>query len=187
MHFTPNLTKMITFSEISRTLENSRDVQNSKNSKFSGILQNFHFCQNRGWPFLKFPGILVNVTYKNTRMYVFPEIYETQFRFFPETCRPQFLVFVEIWGHPFREFPGISVDKNTWNARIYVFPEILETKFRFFPGNFHEIPKFWIFLNFRKPRNFGERVISTKKGPKFSIFTGFYTKFCLAYRVYVTS
>ena len=128
-------------------------------------------------PFLKFPGVVITTMCKNTRIYVFPEILEMKVRLFPEKCRPQFLVFVEIWGHPFREFPGISVDKIPKNARIYVFPGILETSFIFFPGNFHEIPKSPIFLNFRKPRNFGERVTSTKKAPNFQFSPGFTLNF----------
>ena len=128
-------------------------------------------------PFLKFPGIVITAMCKNARIYAFPEIHETQSRFFPEKCRPQFLVFVEIWGHPFLEFPGISVDKITKNARIYVFPGMLDVKFRFFPGNFYEIPKSPIFLNFRKPRNFGERVTSTKKAPNFQFSPGFSLNF----------
>ena len=86
---------------------------------------------------------------------------------FPGKFSPKFLVFTKIWGRHFREFPGILVDKITKNSRIYGFPRILEISFRFFPGNFHEIPKSPIFLNFRKPRNFGERVTSTKKAPNF--------------------
>ena len=185
------------------------------------------FAKIRWPPFLKFPGVVINAMCKNVRIYVFPEIHETQFRFFLEKCRPRFLIFVEIWGPPFLKFPWIVVDKITKNARIYVFPEILETKprffpekcrpqflifveiwappflkfpgiviptmcksviiygfpwihetqFRFFPGNFHEISKFPIFLNFRKPRNFGERVTSTKKAPNFQFSPGFTLNF----------
>jgi len=112
---------------------------------------------------------MIPPTYKNAIIYGFPEIHETKFRFFPEKWRPQFLIFVEIWGPSFLKFPGIVFDKIPKNSRIYGFPEILEAKFRFFPGNFYEIPKSPIFLNFRKPRNFGERVTSTKKAPNFQL------------------
>ena len=54
---------------------------------------------------------------------------------------------------------------------------MLETQCRFFPGNFYEIPKSPIFLNFRKPRNFGERVTSTKKAPNFQFSMGFSLNF----------
>ena len=127
--------------------------------------------------FLKFPGVVSNTMGKNARICVFPEIIETKFRFFPEKCWPQFLVFTKTWGRHFREFPGILVDKITKNAKIYVFPEIHEAQFRIFPGNFYEIPKSWIFLNFRKPRNFGERVASTKKAPNFQFSVCFSPNF----------
>ena len=141
----------------------------------SSKIYNFH--ENRGPHFLKFPGIVDISTHKNARIYVFHEIFETEFRFFHETCWLQFLVFVEIWGRHFREFSGILVDKIIKNTRIYAFPWILETTFRFFPGNFYEIPKFPIFLNFRKSRNFGERVTSTKKTLNFQFSVGFSLNF----------
>ena len=65
----------------------------------SSKISNFH--ENRGPPFLKFPGIVIATMYKSARIYAFPEIHETKCRPFPEKCRPRFLVFVEIWGHPF--------------------------------------------------------------------------------------
>ena len=198
-----------------------------KNPEFSRVPQNFQFLSKPGWPFLKFPGIVITTMCKNAIIYGFPEIHEVKFRFFPEKYRPQFrifvkiwappflkfpgivittmcknaiiygfpeiletklrffpekwrpgfLVFVEIWAPPFLKFPGISVDKITKNARIYGFPRILEAPFRFFPGNFYEIPKSPIFLNFRKPRNFGERVTSTKKAPNFQFSPGFTLNF----------
>ena len=125
-------------------------------------------------PFLKFPGIVITTTCKNAKIYGFPEILETQFRLFPEKCRPKFLVFTKIWGQHFREFPGILVDKITKNARIYGFLWILEINLRFFPGNFYEIPKSPIFLNFRKPRNFGERVTSTERPQIFNFHRVFH-------------
>ena len=96
---------------------------------------------------------------------------------FPGKLSPKFLVFTKIRGRPFHEFPGILIDKTRENAGIYGFPRILELKSRFFPGNFYEIPKFPIFLNFRKPRNFGERVTSTKKTPNFQFSVGFSLNF----------
>ena len=54
---------------------------------------------------------------------------------------------------------------------------MLKTKFRFFPENFHEIPKSPIFLNFRKPQNFGEIVTSSKKTPNFQFSVGFSLNF----------
>ena len=114
---------------------------------------------------------------KNVIIYVFPEIIETKIRFFPGKCQPQFRVFTKIWGRRFQEFPGISVDKITKNSIIYVFHEMLKTKFRFFPENFHEIPKSPIFLNFRKPQNFGEIVTSSKKTPNFQFSVGFSLNF----------
>ena len=112
-----------------------------ENSKFFEI---HNFRQNSPklvTPRREFPGICVSNLCKNARIYGFLEILETKFGFFPEKCRPQFLVFVEIWGHPFLEFPGILVDSTPKNARIYAFPGILELKFRFFPGNFCQ--NFW--------------------------------------------
>ena len=93
---------------------------------------------------------------------------------FPGKFSPKFLVFTKIWGRHFREFPGILVDKITKNTRIYGFPWILEPPFRFFPGNFYEIPKSPIFLNFRKPRNFGERVTSTERPQIFNFHRVFH-------------
>ena len=84
---------------------------------------------------------------------------------FPGKFLSKFLIFMKIGGRPFHEFPGILVDKIAKNARIYGFPEIHETQSKIFPGNFYEIPKSPIFLNFRKPRNFGE-IVTTSKRPQ---------------------
>ena len=151
------------------------DRQTSPRKKMFTTLSNFR--RNRGPDFSEIPG---NCEYhnvwkcKNIRV---SRNHRDKIQIFPEKCRPRFLVFVEIGGHPFREFPGIHVDKITKNTRIYVFPEILDVKPRFFPGNFYEIPKFWIFLNFRKPRNFGERVTSSKKTLNFQFSVGFSLNF----------
>ena len=155
----------------------SRFTKIPKILNFPGSSKIYNFHENRDPTFPKFPGILVGTMCKSARIYVFPEIVETKSRFFLEKCRPQFLVFVEIWGHSFLEFTGIHVDKITKNARIHVFHWILETQRRNFPGNFHEILKSWIFLNFRKPWNFGERVTSTKKVPNFQFSPGFTLNF----------
>ena len=127
---------------------------------FRGSPEIYNFRQNRGPSFLKFPGILVDTTCKNTRICVFPEIHEVKFRFFPEKCRPQFWIFAEIWVPPFLKFPGIVIPTMCKNARIYVFPEILETKFRFSREIFTKIFSFHenrgsIFS--RIPGNFGRQ------------------------------
>ena len=127
----------------------------------------FDFRQNLGPTFSEIPGNLWSpqcVKCKNMRV---SRNSRDPIHIFPGKFSPKFLVFTKIWGRHFREFPGILIDKITKNARIYGFPWVLETQFRIFPGNFHEIPKSPIFLNFRKPRNFGERVTSTKKAPNF--------------------
>ena len=79
----------------------SRITKIPKISNFPGSSEISNFHEKRGPSFLKFQEIVVDTMCKNVRMYVFPEIVEPKYRFFPEKCRPQFLVFVEIWGHPF--------------------------------------------------------------------------------------
>ena len=56
-----------------------------------------------------------------------------------------------------------------------------------FPGNFYEIPKTSNFPEFQKIPKFRGKDDPDKKDPKFSIFTGFYAKLCLAYQVYAVS
>ena len=91
-------------------------------------------------------------------------------------------------GSPFSRIPGnFGRQKIAKNSRIYGFPWIRENQFKIFLGNFYEIPKSWIFLNFRKPPKFRGKGDLDKKDPKFSIFSGFFTKFRGAYRVYVAS
>ena len=167
--------KILDFHKIWKKI--SRVTKIPKILSFSGSSKIYNFRQNRGPHFLKFRGIMVVTICKSVRIYVFPEIFEIKFNFFPEKCQPQFLVFIEIWGYPFLEFTGIPVVKIAKNTKIYGFPWILETPFRIFPGNFYEIPKSPIFLNFRKPRNFGERVTSTKKVPNFQFSPGFSLNF----------
>ena len=109
---------------------------------------------------LKFPGLCVTPRPKNARIYEFPEILETKFRFFPGKFLSNFLVFTKTRGRPFREFPGILVDKTPENAGIYGFPGILELKYRFFPGNFHENSKFSRHFGATRheiPGNFGRK------------------------------
>ena len=85
------------------------------------------------------------------------------------------------------KFPGICVTPRPKNARIYGFPWILEHPFRIFPGNFHDIPKISNFPEFQKTPKFRGKGGLDKKGPKFSIFSVFFTKFCGAYQVYIAS
>ena len=60
------------------------------------------------------------------------------------------------------------------------------TQFRKIKNSF-ESQKFPNFPEFQKTPKFRGKGDLIKKDPKFSIFTGFYTKFCGAYQVYAAS
>ena len=102
--------KILGFHEIWKKISRTTKITKIPNFPGSSKISNFH--ENREPSFLKFPGVVVDTMCKNVRIYVFPEILEVKFRFFPEKWRPQFRIFVEIGAPPFLKFPGIVILHN---------------------------------------------------------------------------
>ena len=81
-------------------------------------------------------------------------------------------------GAPSTKIPGNFKSYQAQKMQEYTgFPEFLSIHSEFSREIFTTFQKSRIFLNFRKPRNFGERVASTKKVPNFQFSACFSLNF----------
>ena len=121
----------------------------------------FPFLVKSEFTFSEIPGNCSRHTIcKNVIIYVFHEIFDVQFRFFPEKCRPQFQIFVEIWVPPFLKFTGIVITIMRKTQEYTCFPKSSRRKSDFSREIFTKIFSFHENLGStfsRIPGNFGRQ------------------------------
>ena len=161
-----------------RVSPNSRDkIQNFPGKFLSNFLV---FTKIGGRPFHEFPGILVDKTPKNARIYGFPGILDPKFRFFPGNFYEN-LEFSRNFGVTRHEIPGNFGRKNPGKCRNIRVSRLFGGKIHDFPGNFGRpveisrksglIPQACTFKNIRVSRSPQAPILGPKKDPQKFICT----------------
>ena len=133
------------------------------------------FTKIRGRHFHEFPGILVDKTPENARIYGFPGMLELKFRFFPGNFYEN-LKFSRHFGATRHEIPGNFGRKTPAKCRNIRVSRVFGGKNHNFPGNFRRrvatsrkkvvVPQACTFKNIRVSRSPQASILTPKKDPQ---------------------